>query len=355
MSCKRYIQSLNAAVEPPVHIGLNGGASRSFCMDSAPRAVVVGCVEQSVSLRVHDKPWSCYLLMINLKTKCSNMHGACYPAEIEMTKELEKLPSQPDYSVPPVVRAVSVLRYIAAGNRCRNISRAAKSIGINRTTLIRLLATLETERMIEVLPDEGGYRLGTGLITLATEALNDRGLIPTARPILSALAKSLNLSAHLGVREGREIIYLARETPNSHLASAVREGTHLPAHATTIGRVLLSALSPAELRQLYRDAPLEAYTDKTSRTLAELEQQLKEDADRGMSWSVANFEPDIGSAAVPVHDHKGRAVAAINVTGHVSSFEMESEQTERIETELRAAARAVSEALGYRGWSAEQI
>ncbi|MBV7396369.1 IclR family transcriptional regulator [Mameliella sediminis] len=269
----------------------------------------------------------------------------------------EQAPSKtnPDYSVPPVVRALAVLRHIAAGNRCRNTSKTAKEIGINRTTLIRLLATLEAERIIETLPDDGGYRLGTGLIALATEALNERGLIPTARPILGKLVESLNLSAHLGIREGREIIYLARETPNSHLASTVREGTHLPAHATTIGRILLAELSGAELRALYSTHPLEAFTDKTRTSLEELENQLAEDRARGMSWSVANFEHEIGSAAVAVYDHQGSAVAAINVTGHVSAFAPDSPLVNRIAAELKAAAREISEALGYRGWASEQM
>lgn len=263
--------------------------------------------------------------------------------------------TKPDYTVPPVSRAFSVLRHISAGNRCRNTSRSAKDLGLNRTTLIRLLSTLEEERMIEALPEDAGYRLGTGLIALATEALNDRGLVPTARPILTRLAAQLKLSAHLGIREGREIVYLARETPNSHLASTVREGTHLPAHATTIGRILLAELSSQELRELYRDAPLQAYSDKTRTSLAELEEQLKEDRARGMSWSIANFEPEIGSAAVTIHGHKGDAIAAINVTGHVSAFDGNPEEARHIEKELREAARQISEALGYRGWSAEQI
>ncbi|MGD9863105.1 MAG: IclR family transcriptional regulator [Pseudodonghicola sp.] len=263
--------------------------------------------------------------------------------------------SAPDYSVPPVERAFRLLRHIAAGNRCRNSSKTAKEIGINRTTLIRLLATLETERMIEQLPEEGGYRLGTGLIALATQALNDRGIIPTARPVLKALAQRLGLSAHLGVREGREIVYLARETPVSHLASSVREGSRLPAHATTIGRILLADLPPAELRELYQGQALEAFTDKTRTTLDELQSQLEADRARGMSWSVANFEHDIGSAAVAVHDHLGHAIGAINVTGHASVFAEDSPIVGEIETELKAAAREISEALGYRGWSSDQM
>lgn len=259
------------------------------------------------------------------------------------------------YVVPPVVRAISLLRHVAAGNRCRNTSHTAKALGINRTTLIRLLATLEAEGIIEQIDEGGGYRLGTGLIALASEALNERSILQVARPFLKRLVDTLNLSAHLGVLEGREIVYLARETPNSHLASTVREGTRLPAHATTIGRILLAELPMASLRSLYAGQTLESFTSKTRTTLASLEKQLHADRARGMSWSVANFEPEIGSAAVAVHDHQARAVGAINVTGHASIFADDSPHTERIERELKAAARAMSEALGYRGWSADQL
>lgn len=263
--------------------------------------------------------------------------------------------AEPVYVVPPVVRAIAVLRHVAAGNRCRNISSTAKMLDINRTTLIRLLATLETEGLLEAIADDGGYRLGTGLIALASEALNERSILRVARPFLTQLVRDLNLSAHLGVLEGREIVYLARETPNSHLASTVREGTRLPAHATTIGRILLSELPVATLRALYADHDMEVFSSKTPTTLADLEAQLGADRARGMSWSVANFEPEIGSAAVAIHDHQGRAVGAVNVTGHASIFTTENPQTLRIEQSLKATARAMSEALGYRGFSADQL
>lgn len=257
-------------------------------------------------------------------------------------------PSGPNYSVPPVSRAIALLRYVAAGNRCRNLRQSAEETGINRTTMIRLLATLQAEGMIEAMPDAAGYRLGTGLIALAAQSLNERGILQVARPVLRGLVDELNLSAHLGVIEGREIVYLARETPNSHLASTVREGTRLPAHATTIGRILLAQLPAATLHALYADGGLEAYTDKTRTTLADLEAQLVDDRARGVAWSVANFEPEIGSAAAAVFDHEGRAAGAINVTGHANHFAEGSPSSARIESALRQAARTMSEALGHR-------
>lgn len=253
------------------------------------------------------------------------------------------------YTMPPVTRAIALLRHIAAGNRCRNVSKAAKAVGINRTTLIRLLATLQAEGMIEAIDEDGGYRLGTGLITLAADALNDRGVAQVARPILSRLVLDLDLSAHFGVREGREIVYLARVTPNSHLASNVREGTRLPAHATTIGRILLAELSAEELAALYSGAALDAYSAKTRTDLAALRIQLQEDRRLGIAWSMENYEAGIGSAAVAVHDHTGRAAGGINVTGHASAFDPKNGRLPEIESLLKAAARAISEALGYRG------
>lgn len=275
--------------------------------------------------------------------------------EQQMNTDAPSKAKSPEYSVQPVVRALAVLRYIAAGNRCRNISQAAKATGVNRTTLVRILATLQDERIIELLPDEAGYRLGTGLISLASEALNDRGIVPTARPVLRKLVEELNLSAHLGVREGHEIVYLARETPVSHLASTVREGTRLAAHATTIGRVLLAELDREALSQLYEGQVMEAYTARTRTSLDALKDQLAEDRARGISWSVANFEAEIGSAAAPVFDHRGEAVAAINVTGHASVFTEGTEQAERIARVLKAAAEEISEALGFRGRVTDQI
>jgi DNA-binding IclR family transcriptional regulator len=261
----------------------------------------------------------------------------------------------PVYSVPPVIRAIAVLRYVAAGNRCRSMSKASKALGINRTTLIRLIATLRDEGMIEEIPDGGGYRLGTGLIALAYEALNGRGVVQVSRPFLAELVRQLNLSSHLGVLEGREIVYLVRQTPNSHLVSNVREGTHLPAHATTMGRILLAQLPRDALHVLYADSELAAFTAKTRTSLPELETQLAEDRAGGIAWSMANFEPEIGSAAVPVYDYQGRPVAAINVTGHASVFEPGNPQLGEIERALREAARGISEALGYRGWASDQM
>lgn len=264
-----------------------------------------------------------------------------------MTDDID--PEGTSYSVPPVHRAFTLLRHIAAGGRCRNASATARELGINRTTLIRLLHTLEAERMIESDDDGASWQLGPGMISLAAYALKSRDVVRVAQPVMARLTQDLGLSSHLGVLDGRDIIYLLRETPNSHLISNVREGSRLPAHATTVGRVLLGYLLPGELERLYADAPLTKATDKTSTTLDTLHAQIAADRARGFAWSAGNFERGIGSCAAPIFDHQSRTIAAVNVTGPESHFAPDTPLAARIEIGVQAAAAEISAALGYSG------
>ena len=251
------------------------------------------------------------------------------------------------YSVPPVERAFKLLRHIAQGGQCRNASATARAIGLNRTTLIRLLHTLEAEGMIETVDEGASWQLGPGMIALAADALKSRSVIRIAQPVLARVAAQLRLSSHLGILDGPEIIYLLRESPNSHLVSNIREGSRLPAHATTVGRVLLGHLPVESLRAFYANRALSAYTEKTATTLTELERQVAHDCAQGYAWSQGNFEAEIGSCAAPIFDHRGMAIAAINVTGPKAQFDPDSAQAHTIRDTVTLAAAEISVAMGF--------
>lgn len=252
-----------------------------------------------------------------------------------------------EYAVPPVHRAFLLLRHIAGGQRCRNTAATARALGINRTTLIRLLHTLAAEGMIESPDDGESWQIGPGMIALAAEALQSRDLVRIAQPILEQLSSDLSLSSHLGVIDGREIIYLLREAPNAHLVSNVRAGSRLPAHATTIGRILLAHMSDAAVTSLYSGHPLAATTSKTPTSLEGLMAQISRDRAAGHAWSYGNFEPGIGSCAVAVLDHRGKAVAAINVSGPEASFAPYQPKAQEIRDAVTRAATSISKGLGF--------
>ena len=259
----------------------------------------------------------------------------------------EKAPRSVSYDVPPVTRAMALLRYIAAGNRCRNIAKASAAVGINRATLIRLLHTLEREEMIEKTPEGDGYVLGYGVLELASGMLSSRDVVRTGRPVLHHLAAETGLSAHLGVLAGTDVIVLVRETPEVQLVSNIRVGSRLPAYATVMGRVILSHMREDEVRNIFYDYNFSAFTDQTPTTVDSLLGQLKEDRAAGIAWSVAFFEEGIGSCACVVLDQNNAPVCAISLSGPQANFEEGSEKRQQIMTGVVDAARRLSAMMGH--------
>ncbi|MEZ5751811.1 MAG: IclR family transcriptional regulator [Paracoccaceae bacterium] len=254
----------------------------------------------------------------------------------------------PEYSVPPVERALRLLRYIGDGHACRNLSAAAEAIDINRTTLIRLIHTLLAHRMIEEIPHGGGYRLGVGLISLGSQAMHGRDIVQACQPVLADLCAEVGMSAHMGILDGPDIVYLSRETPNTHLVSNVRAGSRLPAHASSIGRAILAAMTPEAIVAALGEAPLTARTTKTPATIDGVLAQAREDRAMGVAWSEGNFEAGIGSCAAAIFDHTGAPVGALNVSGAQSAFVDEiAEGSTRIRDAVKRAAQRASMALGY--------
>jgi DNA-binding IclR family transcriptional regulator len=250
------------------------------------------------------------------------------------------------YVVPPVQRALRLLRHIADGNAVESPSRAAKELSINRTTLVRLLATLSAERMIERRHDGEGYRLGIGMATLTARALFSADIVQVADPILAKLANQLGLSSHLGILEGRDVIYVVRRVPNLHLVSNVRIGSRLPAHASNIGRVILAHMPSDSVADLYARTTLEPVTDKTVTTLGDLLRQIERDRDLGLAWSDSNFELGISSVAAPVFDHTGTVAGGINVSGATGALDGAARRKE-ISAALLEAAHEISRRIGY--------
>jgi DNA-binding IclR family transcriptional regulator len=252
------------------------------------------------------------------------------------------------YVAPPVQRAVRLIRHVAEGNPVLNMSETAKVLKINRTTLLRLLHTLEIEGFVERRPGGTGYQVGLSFLELGARALFSQDLVQVAVPVLTALAETLQLSAHLGVLDGTDVLYLVRRTPNTPLASNIRVGSRLPAHATTMGRMLLAFMTPVDIETLYAGRELQRFSDHTATTLAALQANVEADRRAGIAWSDAYFERGISSAAVAVFDFAGSPVGAINVSGPVATF-AEDGRRATIGRELRAAGMEISRRLGWVG------
>ncbi len=266
-----------------------------------------------------------------------------------LTKPRDKAQVVPSYSVPPVVRAVKVLRFIAAGRSVANQSQAARELGISRTTLLRLLHTLEAEGLIEQEHGSGEYVLGTGMIELAGRKLLSLDVTQVASPVLAEMATQLGLSCHLGILDRREVVYVVRCQPNVHLVSNVRVGSRLLAHASSMGRAILAQLPREQVDAIFRGVPLSAVTTATPTTLAALHADLVRVRAGGIVDSRSSYEQGIDSIAAPVYDHAGNVIAAINASGPEGAFASPRGRRALIAQGVRDAAYEISRRMGYVG------
>jgi len=233
------------------------------------------------------------------------------------------------YMVPGLARGMEVLTAFSPSRKVLSLAELAAALGTTRSALFRVTYTLTTLGFLAQGADRR-FSLGPAVLRLGVGYLATRGLVEAALPLLEGLRDSTGWSAHLGVLEGRTLVYLLR-LPTQRRLSIVHEGSRLPAHATSMGRVLLAGLDRAALVALYRDAPPPG-------GMATLLAQARQDARRGHVEHRGDFESGMASLAAPVRDAGGVA-AAISVTAPMVEAGLSPLRP------LREAARALSAAL----------
>lgn len=253
------------------------------------------------------------------------------------------------YLVPGLERGLRILTEFSAREPVLGAPELSRRIGIPRTTTFRLLQTLEALGFLERVNGDRQFRLGVAVLRLGFEYLSSLELTDLGTPVLEHLRDTTGLSAHLLIRDGRDVVFVAKAQARDSMFSSVKVqvGTRLPAHATVHGHVLMGDLTLSELRALYPEKMLERYTDRTPPTVADLYGRVRESAEQGYALSEGAFESGISVISAPVRDQSGRIVAAITVSVPRSSLGDEAERAPLIAA-VCASAVDLSLRLNYR-------
>jgi DNA-binding IclR family transcriptional regulator len=254
-------------------------------------------------------------------------------------------PTEDRYHVPALARGLQLLSQFSREQPELSGAELARQLNLPRASVFRMLCTLEQAGFLERCVDGVHYKLGLGVLRLGFELLASMELTELGRPVIEELRERSGYSAHLVVRDGREVVFIAKVAGRSSLFQSVQVGARLPAHATVLGRVLLSDLSAGELAALYRHASLTAYTAKTPTTLSALSELIAQDRQRGHGISMGGYESGISTVAAPVFSGPGKVAAAISVTVPAQSIE-EPELTELVAM-VCDAARQLSDRLQH--------
>jgi DNA-binding IclR family transcriptional regulator len=253
--------------------------------------------------------------------------------------------SHDKYIVPALERGLRLLGEFSRDSRTLSAPELARRLDLPRSTIFRLLNTLEVMGFIERTASSSEYRLGMAVLRLGFEYLSSLELTELGQPLLARLCDEIHYSCNLVVRDGRSIVYVAKVAPPTPFASSVRVGTRLPAHATVLGRVLLQDLTLPELRALYPEDHLEAFSGSTPKTVLELFNLLEMDRQRGYVMGEGFYEASISTIAAPVRDESNRIVAALGTT--IPSAHIETGLIDDMVQRVRASADELSRLLNY--------
>jgi DNA-binding IclR family transcriptional regulator len=218
------------------------------------------------------------------------------------------------YRVPALANGLAVLALFTREQQEWTAPDIAQVLSLPRSTAFRILQTLES--LDYVRRDHSGrlFRLGSAVLNRGFAYLSSLDIVEVAQPILKKLRDDTGLSSHLAVREGREVLYVARFAARSSVASSVTVGSRFPVHATVLGRMLILDFTDEQLNQLYPESLLAKITEQTPATKQQLRDLLEQDKQRGYAVSQSFFERGVSAIAAPVRDASGQVIAALNIT-----------------------------------------
>jgi DNA-binding IclR family transcriptional regulator len=245
-------------------------------------------------------------------------------------------------------RAVGLLLALASDEALADgglgVTALTDVLGDEKSRVSRTLQTLQEYGLVDRDPGTQAYRIGWRIYALADRA-GDAALLAVAPPKVSALVREFGESAHVSVLQAAQVLTVISRPSSQAVSTASWVGRHVPAHCTSSGRALLLDHDFEALERVFGSATLPPGGPQAPRSVADLYRRIT-DA-RACGYAIVREESEAGLVAVaaPVRDHRGRIVAAVNISAPAFRFEPRLAAAGQ---RLLAVAEELSSSVGWR-------
>jgi IclR family transcriptional regulator, pca regulon regulatory protein len=258
----------------------------------------------------------------------------------------------PDF-IEAIARGLDVIRAFKAGQPVMSLASVADASSLPRPTARRILLTLEQLGYVRQAGGQQsfspvGYELTPRVLDLGMSYVLSRGLWEIARPHMETLVARTRESTSIAQLDGSDIVYVARVAVPKIVTLSVTIGTRFPAMQTSLGKVLLAALPPAEAERVLAEPSRSGITPPWQPDATERAAALREVRARGWSLTDEQLAPGIRSVAVPLRDGEGRVIAALNVNAHAAETPLDVLTGQHLPLLLQAAGSISAD------WAARQ-
>lgn len=239
-------------------------------------------------------------------------------------------------SIRAVERALDVLMCFTSQTPELTMSQISVMVGINKSTVHRLLATLERKRFVERDPSTGVYRPGLRLLQMASLTLEQNDLRRLAAPFLHSLCEQYRENVNLTVLDNTDVTYIdVIESPQRVKLAAVI-GQRLPAFCTASGKAILAFL-PEENLDLILKNGMPGYTPNTITSPEAFFNDIRLTRERGYAISEQEYEDGINALAAPICH---QPIASVSIAG--PAYRLTKERMIEIAPNLMATANKIA-------------
>ena len=224
-----------------------------------------------------------------------------------------------------------------------SVTALAKRQGIDKGQASRMLRALADAGLVERDPISRGYRLGWGLVSMASQVKHQR-LLDLGAPTLVELVEQTCERAYLTVLQGRDVLTVLTQSPPTELQAAGRVGRTVPAYCTSSGQALLFDHTLADLERLFGRKPFPIVGPRGPTDVTSLHARIRQARSDGHATSDEEFEQGLLAVGAPVRSPGGRIVAALNISGPRFRF---IDQLDEAAAAVRSMAGSLSRQLGH--------
>ncbi|WP_295878378.1 IclR family transcriptional regulator [uncultured Thiohalocapsa sp.] len=236
-------------------------------------------------------------------------------------------------------RAAALLDAIARYSEPVSLKVLGAETGLHPSTAHRILASLLDNGFVE-RDAAGRYRLGLRLLQLGVRLHGDVDMRALARPVMESLRDRLGETINLTIREGDQVVYIDKATPNRSIHVQQLIGSRAPLHVTAVGKLMLAAGGEAAIRAYAERTNLPAYTRNSLTQVERLIAECVQALERGYALDNQEAEMDVGCIGVLLKDATGRVAGGLSVSAPIERRQMDWIQP------LMDAGREISAQLG---------
>jgi DNA-binding IclR family transcriptional regulator len=254
--------------------------------------------------------------------------------------------NEPGTLIQSVQRATRLLKAFDSGPAELGVSELSRRVELHKSTVSRLLATLESEGLLERVPATEKYRLGFMLVRLAGQVTHFGDVREAARPILVELTDRSRETVHLAVLDGGEVVNVEQIAGPHIVREANWVGRRTPLNCVANGKALLAFLPPEQIERILA-GPLPRFTERTITDPRRLRKELAAVRERGYAQALGEIEEGLNTVAAPIRDAAGAVIASVSVSG--PAYRVTADRIPALGALVVEAAARISARLGFSG------